>query len=97
MTQTFRLAPMSPLIRWLTWLLSALPMGFAVAPVANRGSAGLLWTSNGWVECYVPTLDRYVLIRRRRGIPLLLSTAQPEQMAAAVRQQIPTLNHTSSE
>lgn len=30
MTQIFRLAPMTPTIRWLTWLLCALPVAFLV-------------------------------------------------------------------
>lgn len=34
---------MSPLIRWLTWILLALPAAFAAAGLANPHSVGLLW------------------------------------------------------
>ena len=169
MTQAFRLAPMAPLIRALTWLLWALPVGFAVAAVASPRGLGLLWlallllllygavwvwwrpsrfevsslgvtlvfpgrrrtipvldivaanvltrqafrdqfgravrvgvgglwggfgwlrTGGGWVEFYVSSLDRYVLIRRQRHLPLLISPEHPEQMVAALQQHVPGL------
>ena len=170
MTQSFRLAPMSPFIRWLTWILLALPAAFVAAALTSTKSFGLiwaalllaglyaavwvwwrpsrfevspqglvvvfpgrrrvlaasdiasaaplsrlgfhqqfgramrvgvgglwggfgwLWTRNGWVEFYVSTLDRYVLIRRHRRIPLLISPQDPEQMVVALEQHIPGLN-----
>jgi hypothetical protein len=45
MTQSFRLAPMAPLIRWLTLLLCALPVAFVAAALANPASLALLWVA----------------------------------------------------
>jgi hypothetical protein len=53
------------------------------------GGFGWLWTSKGWVEFYVSALDRYVLIRRRRHIPLLISPEEPQRMAAMLERQLP--------
>ena len=53
------------------------------------GGFGWLWTSKGWVEFYVSALDRYVLIRRRRRIPLLISPEQPQRMVAMLERQLP--------
>jgi hypothetical protein len=53
------------------------------------GGFGWLWTRKGWVEFYVSALDRYVLIRRRRGIPLLISPEQPQRMVAMLERQLP--------
>jgi hypothetical protein len=52
------------------------------------GGFGWLWTRNGWVEFYVSALDRYVLIRRRRRIPLLISPEEPQRMVAMLERQV---------
>jgi hypothetical protein len=52
------------------------------------GGFGWLWTRNGWVEFYISALDRYVLIRRRSRIPLLISPEDPERMVAMLEQQL---------
>ncbi len=54
------------------------------------------WTRNGWVEFYVSTSDRYVLIRRHRRVPRLISPQNAEQMVATFKAQIPTLEIQSS-
>lgn len=163
MTERFRLAPMSPLIRWLTWGLCALPVGFVAAGLTGPrpapmlwvglllvalyaavwiwwrpgwfevsgaglalvfpgrrclvhaadiasaemvtaaqlrarfgtllrvgagglwGGFGWLWSPKGWVEFYVSATDGFVLIGRRRGIPLLISPEHPGRMLASLR------------
>jgi hypothetical protein len=162
--ERFRVAPMAPAIRWLTWALLALPACFILAAIAwqpalwlpamllgfmyaavwlwlrplrfELGSDGLavvfparrclvpvaeiiaaewvtaaqlrqrfgtqlrvgagglwggfgwLWSRKGWIEFYVSTLDGFVLIQRRGGIPLLVSPEDPQRMAAAVRARL---------
>jgi len=56
------------------------------------------WLSprNGWVEFYVSMLDRNVLIRRHRRIPLWISARNAVQMVMALKSKIPTLEMQSS-
>jgi hypothetical protein len=60
--------------------------------LALRIGAGGLWGGFGWlwtqrrgiVEFYVSRTDRYVLIERRGGRPLLVTPADPEGLVAAL-------------
>jgi hypothetical protein len=65
--------------------LSEFGLALRVGAGGLWGGFGWLWTQRrGMVEFYVSRVDRYVLVERREGRPLLVTPADPAGLAQAL-------------